>query len=695
MARMIDIALTSDMNVRPEALGLEATLAPFLQFISTQRSNMFAANIAQALVVNGAEFPQIFTGWEKQFGEYEFNLTNRDHDCQILAVIPKFKSHIGSEQIKAIPSYTVIYRDAETGKVDYFDRCTYTALYNGFGYLNDHHYPPRAGEYIHKDTVFSTSPNHKGNMYCQGVNANVAFMTAWETTEDAFVISESLAKKCEHYAIRKVKITLDENDMPLNLYGAEDDYKIMPDIDEPVGENGLLMSVRPLDDDSFIADIEESSLTEPQHLNDEMFVAPAGATVLDVQVYMSNKTYSRLSNQPQAFAQLLKYQRHHYDYYEEVLRQYRAAMDNNYDIGSKFSNLVNRAMHLRPFKPYEDDGKFTLTDGRVPVNFINIEITYGYTRKVSLGSKFAGRDGAKGVVSAIWPDEDMPVDEEGMRADILISPDSVFNRMNPGQMYEQFFNRASELIRRRFINGQLGSPLEAFHYIMNYLNDVRPVYAEFINASLPTDDDRIEFMRAVKRDGLLLMIPPFCKEISPEKVIEISEKYDITESPVTFTTRLADGTSKTVTTKDPVCIGSKYLYLLGKIPLSMMSAIQVGYVNQFNTPSKPRKTLSQGQLAFGQTPIRYGEDEICMLIMSLGPEAVARFVGTNANSPTAVREMATRLLTDKYPTQLTRIKMATKDVIKTNVNVGIFVHQMGAIGYDVSDTNIAKSREKL
>ena len=65
------------MLVRPEYLGLEATLCPFLQFISTQRGSMFAANIAQALVVNGAEFPRIFTGWEKQFGEYEFNTTKR------------------------------------------------------------------------------------------------------------------------------------------------------------------------------------------------------------------------------------------------------------------------------------------------------------------------------------------------------------------------------------------------------------------------------------------------------------------------------------------------------------------------------------------------------------------------------------------------------------------------------------------
>jgi hypothetical protein len=300
----------------------------------------------------------------------------------------------------------------------------------------------------------------------------------------------------------------------------------------------------------------------------------------------------------------------------------------------------------------------------------------------------------KGVVSAIWPDEDMPVDEEGIRADILISPDSVFNRMNPGQMIEQFLNRASELIRLRYVRGELGTEEQAFDYIMGYIHDVRAVYADFLMSQLRTHHQRKAFLQDVANKGIFLMIPPFCDGIDPHRILFLSEKYNITESRVSWNYRRADGSTKRVVSKNTVCIGAKYLYLLGKIPQTMLSAIEVGYVNQFNTPAKPKKSLSKGQLAYGQTPIRYGEDEICMMTMSLGPEAVARFAGVCGNSPLATEELAKRLLTDEKPSTLMRINMTDEDIADTNVNVGLFVHQMGAIGYDIGKTSSARDKRK-
>ena len=39
-------------------------------------------------------------------------------------------------------------------------------------------------------------------------------------------------------------------------------------------------------------------------------------------------------------------------------------------------------------------------------------------------------DGNKGTVAAVWPDEFMPTDEENFRAQIIIDPISVVNRMD-------------------------------------------------------------------------------------------------------------------------------------------------------------------------------------------------------------------------------------------------------------------------
>jgi DNA-directed RNA polymerase subunit beta len=63
-------------------------------------------------------------------------------------------------------------------------------------------------------------------------------------------------------------------------------------------------------------------------------------------------------------------------------------------------------------------------------------------RKITVGDKIAGRHGNKGVVSKIMPVADMPYLEDGTPIDIVISPLSVLNRMNLGQLLEAYLGFA-------------------------------------------------------------------------------------------------------------------------------------------------------------------------------------------------------------------------------------------------------------
>ncbi|MGD8744078.1 MAG: DNA-directed RNA polymerase subunit beta [Candidatus Woesebacteria bacterium] len=65
-----------------------------------------------------------------------------------------------------------------------------------------------------------------------------------------------------------------------------------------------------------------------------------------------------------------------------------------------------------------------------------IIVKVAQTRKVMVGDKIAGRHGNKGVISKILPIADMPHLEDGTPIDIVISPLSVLNRMNLGQLLE-------------------------------------------------------------------------------------------------------------------------------------------------------------------------------------------------------------------------------------------------------------------
>jgi DNA-directed RNA polymerase subunit beta len=73
-----------------------------------------------------------------------------------------------------------------------------------------------------------------------------------------------------------------------------------------------------------------------------------------------------------------------------------------------------------------------------------IRVDVAQTRKVSVGDKFAGRHGNKGVISIIVPREDMPFLPDGTPVDIILNPLGVSSRMNIGQILETHIGWAAE-----------------------------------------------------------------------------------------------------------------------------------------------------------------------------------------------------------------------------------------------------------
>lgn len=73
------------------------------------------------------------------------------------------------------------------------------------------------------------------------------------------------------------------------------------------------------------------------------------------------------------------------------------------------------------------------------VNAQNLEIRktiLATTRTPEIGDKYSSRHGQKGVLVSIIDDEDMPVDSEGQRPDIIINPHALPTRMTAAQLLE-------------------------------------------------------------------------------------------------------------------------------------------------------------------------------------------------------------------------------------------------------------------
>ena len=702
-------ALSEDLVVRPEYLGMQTLLSPFAQHSSAQRLLMFGSHSAQSMVIEGSEQPRCMTGYENMVGQYEFSKNRIDQDIVIRKVIPKFNPSAFKESaMDVIPSWTVIYT-AEDGKVHCMDVSTYTFLHDGFGYYNQmlclQEERLHPGNLIPKGTKLTTSPSHKGDRWCMGTNANVIYMGEWGSTEDACIVSRSLAEKGTNLAILQTKLTIGVDDIPLDLYGDGINYKCFPNIGEYVRPDGVLIGLRRNSESTFVSDMLPSRLREAELIHDELHKAPPGAMVIDVDVYLNRQAFEKMKDRDDSiYKQFLDFHKAHEYYHNSVLDAYRefcSKEGENLPWSPEFNTLVVRSACLSNNKKFVGKS-IKLYDARDPVEFITIVLTYAYKRKITLGSKLTDRCGGKGVVSEIRPDECMPVDDNGIRADIIMTPPSMVNRMNPAQAMEQFWNRAALQVMRNVRTNILGIDRDAqmedwtqdpgvrknfkqiFEYIIDFFNDFRPAYAKFMREIHTSDKDKFEFICACMKEGLYL-INAYRTPNTPEDVLKVTKKYGIVKTPVTYKVMNKDtGEWHTVRTRKPMLIGSKYLMHLGKLPSGSISAVALGHVNQHEIPIKPKSKHIKSQNVIGLTPQKFGEDETCIMNMSIGPRAIARLYGSYATSPECVKQLAELLLKEPCPSALVCMPTSTQEIIHKGANISLLTHMLGVIGYDVS-----------
>ena len=686
------------LNADPRLIGLESSLVGLLQYTSSQRALMQASNVVQALICDGAEMRNIASGYEREFMNYTFNPSRMPQNGTVMYVIPKYRANAGSNPIKATPSYTMIYKGQDDGKIHCLEIPTYMRGIDGFGYLmdvNQRMLIPDLG--LQEGECISKSRACEGSRYMLGTNANVAYISMKETVEDAFCISESLAKKMESTGIKTLIINIDKNDVPLNLYGDAENYKICPDIGEYVNPDGIILGLRQANDNTIIADMNDVALSSPQYQHDELYYAPAqDAVVLDIDVWINENRKVRTPEK--VFNQFRKYIDGNRQYYSRIFEIYELeCVKNKQEAAPEFITLVERAacMMTAYQKGFTSFGLGRKTPPKFcrksePIQFIQLVITYAFKYKVAPGFKITNFYGGKGVVSCIKPDSQMPTNDYGVTADICYSPESVVNRMNLGQLYEQFLNCCISKIIRDIKNNNL-SYLEGYNYILEFIRDVNPDYADVVEKVVAgRDNKKKEFVKeAIAKEQIIIVVPSFLETLSPEWCLFMEKKYGIDATPVEYDITDANGNFvRRVRTLKPIYIGKKYLLILCKIPYARACA--VSYVNQYKIPIRTKERKVKEGYPVGLTPIRLGEDEVRNLVMMIGEDMTSRILAIYANNPEATDKLVETLLTAEDPTNIPTIFADSSALEAGNQTIKVFNHLMHTVGVDAVNTKASQ-----
>lgn len=265
-------------EITPEIAALHS-LNPFAPNNASARSVMFAGHFSQRPVIHGSEPNTILSGLEDEFGKYTFSV-DMPEDGTIIKIIPRYSQAIGESQIDANYTDSVVIYRMDDGTFDYFVLPYYRTNGTSFGFK----YEPKpalselyVGRSFEKGTVFLDSPAIKGKShYTYGRNLNVAIMSHPNTGLDGYVISEDVLPQLASNLYETRTIEFGATDIPLNLYGTDDDYQPFPKMGEYIKPSGLVGALRRHDALLSPALTSAKDLQEVNHFFDRCVYSRAG-----------------------------------------------------------------------------------------------------------------------------------------------------------------------------------------------------------------------------------------------------------------------------------------------------------------------------------------------------------------------------------------------------------------------------------
>lgn len=661
--------MPSQVNEIRRDLASSLSLNPWIAFDSSPRAQMYSSHLGQKLVIAGATEKYCQTGMEIEYGKYTFSV-KMPCDGTIIRTIERFKKTIDKDSINLNPQTVVIYEDDRTKEVGIFNLALYCSYHQYFGF--EYKAKPAInslvrGVHIPKDTIFLDSPGVTDQgVYKYGVELNMAFMSHPSVSEDGVMICRDVLDKFKFKTYEIRVADWGSSRFPLNLYGTVDNYKAFPDIGDYVRDDGLLMAMRGYE--KSLAPVEQSiyDVMEPDYISDKgIYANGPGGRIVDIRVHTADSSF--FENSGTIDTQVNKYLLATREFHQKIVNEWRRLRKERGDALSVSDAFHRQVVESLVYIGEENETpKITKIYRKNPLDDYRVEFVIEYEITPREGFKFTDEHGGKGVVCKIAEPHEMPVDEAGNRADIVMDGNSTVNRMNMGRLYEQYTNAASRDVAK-WIREKIGiaqgdhhaqSKVEeifysnrelfdrCYSYLMGYYSIVCPRMFTWMNVEA-NDEQKIEHLASVVKTHVYLYLPLENEVEQTEVVKQLETHYRPTYGPVTY----VGESGQKITTVDPIRIGSMYIMLLEKTAENDLSAVSSAKLQHFGILAQLTKNDKYSQPTRNQPVKGIGESEARIFTSYAGERAIAELMDRN-NTPATHKEIVWNLLNADKPTNI-------------------------------------------
>ena len=269
------------------------------------------------------------------------------------------------------------------------------------------------------------------------------------------------------------------------------------------------------------------------------------------------------------------------------------------------------------------------------------------------------------MICHIAEPEEMPVDGNGVRADIIMDPGSIPARMNPGVPYEQYFNAASydvvlkivsalnvsksdKLLPTKLLAMEKTDPdtiNKVWDYLLGYYKIISPKMYEWFTCGV-YPNPRTVHLASIVNKGIFIHYPPNNEPEAEDIISEIETHYKPLYGPVTY----IGNSGRRVTTKANVRIGSSYMILLEKTgddwtAVSSSKVQHYGVLAQITNADKYAQPSRQNAIR------ALGESEVRIYNSYVGTRVTADIIDRN-NNPKTHKQIVESILQAAQPTNI-------------------------------------------